>query len=753
VKIIGFFKDLFKNIKSRVFCRIFFILLFITLASVVSSAFSSLIYSTNHIINQVSRANISMLSERRTVIDEKIKEIDKLAYQGISDNNLWNIMRSEVFTENHYFMIKDVIKLFNSIALSNDMIASIYLHDSTHLFVITNTTKYTKEDFFDQEILQFKLITGNIYLTPPRMVGGRKVITYIRKFNAFTKDNVGYISINIDYNKLFGQELAAGKDGTMPLIILNKETEVYYSDNKVYEALIPYLGRVLESRNSYDVYNINKHRYFIIKIPSSILDWTFVCIEDYSRIIQPAQFLVRVIIGSLAVVLLLLLLIAYKFSSYLYKPVSNIIESISVLSDYNKITRQNEYEIIDQAMKELHSSNKELASKYDITFPYFQNYSIHEILANQNFEDQKFSLLLSLFNKQFVFDNYSLAIIDFENRTVQAQDKQSIELLLGKYKEAITAIVTVINSSRMLLVLNVCSEIDSLYKVIDELKQALNKDNVSATISLGSVTKELSMLPVIYDQVLKQLDNRFFIGKNKIIHSLSSGNNCEVGLNCIDDEERIVNHIKACNYDKAIEFLDSLIKHKSGNELNSIEYIKYQFFQLYLNIADNIKGLGIQEEELGGTKFNIFQSIQKSETIDSLRELLMNLISKSIQTIYNKKENRRSEIIEQIIKFMQQNYANPLTLDDIAAQVYLSPKYMCGIFKEEVGVTIFDFLTKIRMEKAKELLIESDMHIQNIGLIIGYNNVQSFIRFFKKYCSLTPEQYRKTNRIKGNLAD
>jgi two-component system, response regulator YesN len=753
MKIIKVIKDPFRNIKSSVFCRILFILLFITLVSVVSSAFFSLIYSTNHITNQVSRANMSMLLEKSAVIDEKIKEIDKIACQGISDNNIWNIMRSEVFTENHYFMIKDVIKLFNNMVLSNDMIESIYLYDNNHLFVITNTTKYTKSDFFDQDIFKYEIKTGGIYVTPPRLVRGEKVITYIRKFNTFTKENYAYISINIDYDKLFGQEYELGKDRIIPLMILNKEADVYYSHNEAHKALVPYLGKVIESGNSYAVYNINKDSYFITKITSKILDWTFICIEDYSSIVQPVQFLVKIIIGSLAVVLLLLFLISYRFSSYLYKPISNLVRNISIFLDSKEITRQNEYEIIDQAMRELHLSNKELASKYNITLPYFQNHSIHEILTNQNFEIKKFYDLLGLFNAQFHFDNYSLAIIDFESRTIQEKDKQTIEFILEGYKGTMTAIVTVINSFRMLLVLNVSSKVDSIYNMVNEIKQEINRDEISATISLGTVTKELGLLPAIYSQVLKQLDNRFFLGKNTIIYNQSLSSNSVVNLNGPDIGENLVNHIRVCDYNKAIEFLEDFIKESLGNELNSIDYIKYQFFQMYLNIEDNIKALGIMEKDLGGTKFDVFQSIQKSETIDSLRELLINLISKGIEAISAKKERRQSEVTEQIIKFMKQNYTKPLTLDDISAQVYISPKYMCSIFKEEAGVTIFDYLTKIRMEKAKQLLLESDMHVQNIGVSIGYNNVQSFIRFFKKYFSLTPEQYRKANRIKGNVVE
>ena len=85
-----------------------------------------------------------------------------------------------------------------------------------------------------------------------------------------------------------------------------------------------------------------------------------------------------------------------------------------------------------------------------------------------------------------------------------------------------------------------------------------------------------------------------------------------------------------------------------------------------------------------------------------------------------------------------------LSIDDVAASVFLSSGYLGIIFKEETGYTILEYITYVRMQKAGEMLrSHSEWKVKDVAEQLGYNNVQSFIRFFKKYYGQTPAAYRK----------
>lgn len=70
---------------------------------------------------------------------------------------------------------------------------------------------------------------------------------------------------------------------------------------------------------------------------------------------------------------------------------------------------------------------------------------------------------------------------------------------------------------------------------------------------------------------------------------------------------------------------------------------------------------------------------------------------------------------------------------------------MCALFSEETGMTITEYKTQIRMEKAKELMLDSRLKLYEIADILGYDNAKYFSKVFKKYTNQTPREYRKSH--------
>ena len=82
-------------------------------------------------------------------------------------------------------------------------------------------------------------------------------------------------------------------------------------------------------------------------------------------------------------------------------------------------------------------------------------------------------------------------------------------------------------------------------------------------------------------------------------------------------------------------------------------------------------------------------------------------------------------------------------MKEVSTNVYLSPNYLSTIFKTETGMTIFDYMTQIRMEAAAKLILNGEAKIQEVAQAVGYNNTQSFTRLFKKTYRMTPLEYRR----------
>lgn len=95
-----------------------------------------------------------------------------------------------------------------------------------------------------------------------------------------------------------------------------------------------------------------------------------------------------------------------------------------------------------------------------------------------------------------------------------------------------------------------------------------------------------------------------------------------------------------------------------------------------------------------------------------------------------------------LIRFIQDNYTN-INLDMIARKFHYTPEYTSKLIKEATGMNYKTILQKVRIERASFLLIDTNLSVQNIGLQVGYENVEHFIRTFKKVNGMTPTEYRK----------
>lgn len=106
----------------------------------------------------------------------------------------------------------------------------------------------------------------------------------------------------------------------------------------------------------------------------------------------------------------------------------------------------------------------------------------------------------------------------------------------------------------------------------------------------------------------------------------------------------------------------------------------------------------------------------------------------------------RNYVVKKIIGFLNENYAEKISLDQIAGNMYLSPVYISKIFKEETGESPINYLIKIRLEKACSILKDQEdfLSIRDIAKSVGYEDVYHFSKLFKKYYGTSPLNYKKS---------
>ncbi|QMV41185.1 response regulator transcription factor [Cohnella cholangitidis] len=110
-------------------------------------------------------------------------------------------------------------------------------------------------------------------------------------------------------------------------------------------------------------------------------------------------------------------------------------------------------------------------------------------------------------------------------------------------------------------------------------------------------------------------------------------------------------------------------------------------------------------------------------------------------------EERYSPAVRETIRYLEERLQDPVTLRDVAEHLHLNASYFSVLFKEQTGLTFSDYLTRRRVQRAKELLVSTRMPIAEIAEKVGYQTAKYFVKVFRSQESVSPGQYRQ------NVAD
>ena len=131
----------------------------------------------------------------------------------------------------------------------------------------------------------------------------------------------------------------------------------------------------------------------------------------------------------------------------------------------------------------------------------------------------------------------------------------------------------------------------------------------------------------------------------------------------------------------------------------------------------------------------------KKEKADEFKEL--------VKILSDAKYQKEKNSMQRIEEFLQKNYQEDINLQEIADRFYLSREYISRKFKQDYDATITDYLTSIRMEKAKNLLENPYLKIYEVAYGVGYQNEKYFSKVFKKHEGVTPNEYRQSYSAKS----
>ncbi|REJ11325.1 MAG: DNA-binding response regulator [Paenibacillaceae bacterium] len=135
--------------------------------------------------------------------------------------------------------------------------------------------------------------------------------------------------------------------------------------------------------------------------------------------------------------------------------------------------------------------------------------------------------------------------------------------------------------------------------------------------------------------------------------------------------------------------------------------------------------------------------LETVDTPETLERWLMDVVEQVCREETGQENLRHKQAVEYVLQYIQEHYAEDLTLSELAGKVYLSRNYLSQLFREYVGESFNQYVTKVRMEKAKRLLAEGKYLIYEVADMVGYKNIPYFSTLFKKTTGLNPSDFMK----------
>lgn len=209
--------------------------------------------------------------------------------------------------------------------------------------------------------------------------------------------------------------------------------------------------------------------------------------------------------------------------------------------------------------------------------------------------------------------------------------------------------------------------------------------------------------------------------------------------------ERAVAAASEYNYARFMEVLTSVFAFFSHTKPPAAEVKKIMSQMIYDLISKNPKYIQpISSSKF--TEYDIFDQIETAASLSILQKNIFSSVNHYIEQLLCTLTDREDRIIRQAKEYIKSNYNDNISLDDIAAHVFLHSNYFSSLFKAKTGTTYRHYLRNFRIEKAKQLMLETDMRVYEIAQAVGYNDSAHFVRAFKEITGISPSEFKKSRQ-------
>ncbi len=268
-------------------------------------------------------------------------------------------------------------------------------------------------------------------------------------------------------------------------------------------------------------------------------------------------------------------------------------------------------------------------------------------------------------------------------------------------------------------------------------------------VAAGKPTQRLSTLSECFNEVSRLWAYRHIVPSQHILTgetvSLLSAPDTENDLANLDVSKLspavLTGVMQDAGAQEVSSFVDEYIN-SLGDATGFKPFCQYLMLSVRFTATEFVKGLDISQKEFLSA-LNCLDMVGQNVTRDDLNRYLSDILLRAIELRDKAAGRQYRSLLKQAVCYIDANFQNEdISLNRVAKEVNISANYLSAVFSQEMGTTFVEYLTAKRMEKARELLHDSELRSGEIALAVGYKDPHYFSFLFKKTQGCTPREYR-----------
>jgi two-component system, response regulator YesN len=290
----------------------------------------------------------------------------------------------------------------------------------------------------------------------------------------------------------------------------------------------------------------------------------------------------------------------------------------------------------------------------------------------------------------------------------------------------------------------------------------INKENLPEVIKLSSqlaesipgislaLTEEfadLSLLGNMYkDSLIKLLEYQFYFPEKPLLMKQNLPELPSKGENF--NLDRFTEEIKRKHFDSAFQDLQVHVKEMSTCFTTDVFEYKAFFGNIIFNITILLSNMKYDVTDLENAKYSYFRSIDEATSAKDTVELMNRFIEEAKKCIFSVQSEPEDINMKKLIEYIEEHYAEPLTLTGVAKHFHFNPSYLSNYFSTHNNEGFIEYLNRVRIEEATKLLTRGTESISEISGMVGYSDHSYFCKVFKKLKGLSPSQYKRKQKLR-----